>query len=85
MGKTTPIVEYITGEGPWRYMGSNGRFIISPATTQYTLNYSADGKLWTAWPDETPAGESLLVIDAATGMFFKCVGLGSTEKVSITY
>lgn len=85
MGKTTPIVETIIGERAWRYTGSNGRFIISSTTEQYTLNYSADGVSWTAWGEATPVGEPCLVTNAATGMFFKCDGLSATTKVAVTF
>ena len=83
MSKVTPVVEYIVAEGAWRYMGSNGRFIISPSTDSYTLNYSADGATWEAWGEATPANDPLMVQEAVTGMFFKLVG--NTKKVAVTY
>ena len=85
MSKVTPIVERITGERSWRYTGSNGRFALSAPLHAYTLNYSCDGKVWTACEDATPIGETTIVINAPTGIFFKCVGLPSDESIVLTY
>ena len=82
---TTPIVGYVNGEEPFRYMGTTGRFILSACSDAYTLNYSADGATWDEWGDQVPAGENLIVTGAVTGMFFKLVGQDPTHKVSITY
>ena len=81
----TPIVGHVIGEERFRYLGINGRFILSASTDSYTLNYSADGVTWTAWGEATPAGDNLIVTNAVTGMYFKCVGLGASTKISITY
>lgn len=53
MNQIKPIVGYVIGEEPFRYMGSNGRFILSASPDAYTLNYSADGETWNAWGEAT--------------------------------
>lgn len=78
-----PIIVTVTGEAPFRYMGSNGRFIVQASSNAYTLNYSQDGVSWTAWEDQTPANENLVVVHAVLGMFFKLVG--NTGDVKVTY
>lgn len=52
-------------------------FVISPSNESYTLHYSADGKAYTAWEEETPANEVLVVNDAPRGMYFKLIGNNS--------
>ena len=52
-------------------------FVISPSETAYTLNYSADGVSYTAWQEETPGNEVLVVNGAPRGMYFKLVGNNS--------
>lgn len=78
------MVGKVTGEEPFRYIGSNGRFVLSAPQTPYTLNYSGDGVTWTAVEDATPVGENHVVVNAPTGMFFKCAGLPSGESLIIT-
>lgn len=78
-----PIIVTVTGEAPFRYMGSNGRFIVQASSSAYTLNYSQDRVHWTAWGERTPANENLVVNNAVLGMFFKLVG--NTGDVKITY
>lgn len=81
----TPIIGYVRGEEPFRYMGSNGRFVLSASTSSYTLNYSGDGSVWTAIEDSTPSGENHVVVNVPTGMFFKLGGHDSDAEVVITY
>lgn len=49
-------------------------FAISPSPTGYVLNYSADGKNFTPWPEGTLAEVTQVVVCAALGMYFKLVG-----------
>lgn len=49
----------------------------------YTLNYSADGEHFTAWEEETPAGEVLIVNGVAKGMKFYLDG--NSGDAIITY
>lgn len=49
-------------------------FAVSPSSTGYTLNYSADGQNFTAWEEDVPAGEVLVVNGFAHGMGFKLEG-----------
>lgn len=66
---------YIDGDKPFQ-TGINS-FVISPSNEGYILNYSADGYTYTAWEEETPANEVLVVNGAPAGMFFKLIGNNS--------
>jgi len=48
----------------------------------YTLNYSADGEHFTAYDQETPAGETLIVNGIAKGMYFYLDGNSGEAKIS---
>ena len=58
-------------------------FAISPSTTGYTLNYSADGVNFTPWTDGTLAEVTQVVACAARGMYYKLVG--NVGDVVITF
>lgn len=58
-------------------------FCIGAAEDAYTLNYSADGVTFTAWPAEISEGVNQPVVGAARGMYYKLVG--NTGDVTITY
>ena len=49
----------VSGENPFKVLKDT--CAIAPTTNGYTLNYavSKDGP-WTAWPEATPAGETLV-------------------------
>lgn len=49
-------------------------FGISPSESGYTLEYSADGKNFTAWTQETPAGENAFVCHVPKGSSFRLSG-----------
>lgn len=71
----------IVGEAPFQVLAHS--FSVSPSTSGYTLNYSADGIGYTAYTDATPANEVLIVNGVAKSMFFKLVG--NTDTVTINY
>lgn len=56
---------------------------ISPSAEGFTLNYSANGKDFTAWTEATPANENLMVINFPKGMYFKLVG--NNSDVTVTF
>ena len=57
-------------------------FGISASNEEYTLNYSTDGIVFTPVEESTPSGENHLVIDAPTGIYWKCVGNNSELTIS---
>lgn len=58
-------------------------FCVSPSTSGYTLQYSADGIGFTSWDEPTPANEVLVVNGVAKMMYFKL--LGNTGEVTVVY
>lgn len=44
-------------------------FTVSPSQNAYTLQYSADGESWTAYEEEVPESEVLIVNGIAFGQF----------------
>lgn len=77
MARTFKIVD----EAPFQVEAEN--FAISPSPTGYTLNYSADGVNFTAWPEGTLAEKTQVVACAARGMYYKLVG--NVGTIIITY
>lgn len=71
----------ITGAVPFQVLAHS--FAVSPSSSGYTLNYSADGKTYTAYSQATPANENLIVNGIAKGMYFKLAG--NSAEVTITY
>lgn len=53
-------------------------------TAGYTLQYSADGKDFTAWSAATPANEVLVVNGVGKDMWFKLSG-NTTTATTINY
>ena len=70
----------IVGAKPFQVLSHS--FIVSPSSEGYTLNYSGDGKNWTAWSAATPANENLIVNGIAWGTYIKLAGNNSTVKIS---
>lgn len=62
----------IHGETPFKCLKDT--FAIAGTSNGYTLNYSVDKVNWTAWEEETPAGETLIVNGATPLMYFKLDG-----------
>lgn len=58
-------------------------FSISPSNEGYTLNYSADGKAFSAWGTATAAGAQEIVVNAPANMFYKLIG--NKGKVTVTW
>lgn len=58
-------------------------FAVSPSNETYTLQYSADGKDFTDWSENTPANEVLVVNGIASGMYFKLKN--NNSNVIITF
>lgn len=71
----------IQGEQPFQVLAHS--FSCSPSEEGYTLNYSADGIDYTAYTEETPANEVLIVNGIAKNMFFKLVG--NNSEVNVCY
>jgi|GEM_PF-4477773 len=55
----------VSGEKPFR-VNANA-FCIGQTTKGYTLNYSADGKNFTAWSEATGSGVDQVVNNMAKG------------------
>lgn len=70
----------VNGETPFQV--PQDKFSVSPSSEGYILNYSADGILYTAWPEATPANE-VLVVEAARDMFWKLAG--NASEVNVQY
>ena len=71
----------ISGETPFQVLAHS--WAASPSAEGYTLNYSADGINYTAYTEETPANEVLIVNGVAKNMWFKLAG--NNSEVTITY
>ena len=70
----------VKGERPVQILAHS--FIVSPSSEGYTLNYSADGKNWTAWTAATPANDNLIVNGLAFGSYIKFAGNNSELMLS---
>ena len=70
----------ISGEAQFQVLAHS--FSVSPSEEGYTLNYSADGKSFTAWEDATPANETLFVVNVPKMAYFKLVGNGSDVVIN---
>ena len=71
----------ISGETPVQIQAHS--FVVSQSESGYTLNYSGDGINWTAYTEDTPANEDLIVNGIAFGTFIKLVG--NTGEVEIRF
>lgn len=71
----------LSGETPVQILAHS--FIVSQSESGYTLNYSGDGLSWTAYDQETPANEDLIVNGIAWGTYIKLAG--NTSEVTINY
>lgn len=76
------MIQYINKEKAFGIDATS--FSIAPTTSGYTLNYSADGKSFTAYGEATPANETLIVNGCAKGQVFKMVG-NTDENVRVIY
>lgn len=70
----------IIGEGAFQVMAHSFSVYSDSA---YTLAYSCDGEHFTNWDEETPAGETLFVVDIPKNAYFKLVG--NSGEATITY
>lgn len=59
-------------------------FAVGQTSSGYTLMYSAGDGNFTAWEEETPADETLVVNDIAKGMIFYLSG-NTDDNVIIKY
>lgn len=64
------VQKVVRGEAQFQVLAHS--FSLSPSSEGYTLEYSASGNGWTAYPDAVPANEVLIVNGIAKGMFFRC-------------
>lgn len=60
------------------------KFIISPSTSGYTLNYSADGVHWTAHDESTAANDNQIVVGLPINTYVKLSG-NTTDNLTIRY
>lgn len=58
-------------------------FSVSPSTSGYVLQYSANGEEYTDWDEATPANENLVVNGVGKYMYFKLKG--NTGNVDVQY
>lgn len=75
------INKTIVGEEAFQVLAHS--FSVSPSSEGYTLAYSADGVNFTQYTEDTPADETLFVVDVPKGAFFKLVG--NASEVVINY
>ena len=63
----------VSGETPFKVLKDT--CAIAPTSAGYTLNYavSKEGP-WTAWPEETPSGETLVCNGMTPYMWLKLAG-----------
>lgn len=71
----------VSGETPVQILAHS--LIVSQSESGYTFNFSGDGISWTAYDEETPANEDLIVNGIAWGTYIKLVG--NTSEVTISY
>ena len=72
----------INGEQPFSVLAHS--FVVGQTTSGYTLMYSAGDGNFTAWEEETPANETLVVNGIAKGMIFYLSG-NTDDNVIIKY
>ena len=56
-------------------------FSVSPSSSGYVLQYSANGRDWTSWEEPVPASENLIVNGCAFGQYIKLSGNTATVQV----
>ena len=71
----------IQGEQPFQVDAHS--FSVSPSNEGYVLEYSADGETYTAYEEEVPAGETLIVNGVAFNQFIRLSG--NDSEVTIIY
>lgn len=71
----------VKGDKPFQILSD--AFALSPSSTGYVLEYSADGKNYTAWDERVPANENLVVNGVANGMYFRCNG--NSDELVLQY
>lgn len=76
------MILYVNKES--KFSVDSNTFSVSPTSSGFTLNYSADGENFTAWSEPTPANENLIVNGCARGQVFKLVG-NTDENVRVIY
>lgn len=69
------MVKIINSEQPFQVLSHS--FSVG-YTNGYTLNYSADGKDWTAWTAATPSNEVAIIDNCPKDMWWKLVGNTNT-------
>lgn len=67
----------INGEEPFKCLKNT--FAVAATSAGYTLNYSADKEVWTAYTQATPANETLIVNNVTPYMWFKLAGNTDAE------
>lgn len=72
----------VNGEETFRSRGNN--MAIAPTSNGYTLEFSVDNTIFSAYGDAIPAGENLLISDAVSGMYFRMAG-NTDENVTVRF
>lgn len=71
----------VTGAEPFKIEAHS--FMISASGQGYTLEYSADGEIFTAWDEPIASGINLPVINCPRGCWWKCTGNEDVLTVSL--
>lgn len=58
-------------------------FAISGSESGYVLEFSVNGKIWSAWSEATPANEVCVVCNSARGLRYRLEG--NTDVCYIQY
>lgn len=71
----------VNGEQPFKSQKES--FAVAGTSAGYTLNYSVDKENWSAYPQATPANETLIVNGVTPYMWFKLAGNSDEETLII--
>lgn len=71
----------VNGEQPIQILSHS--FSVSPSSSGYDLQYSADGIDYTTYDESVPADETLVVNGVAFGQFVRFSG--NTDEVTVIY
>ncbi len=71
----------IQGETPFQVDAHS--FSVSPSSSGYVLQYSADGENYSSYSEEVPANETLICNGVAFNQYIRLSG--NTDTVTIIY
>ena len=75
------MTKYVKGENKFSVPAES--FAVQ-ATSEFTLNYSVNGKNWKANDEATPANEPLVIKTTVKGLWYKLVG-NTDSKTIVRY